>query len=156
MSHEVSICENLGLDSLKLLPHVSGLQAHLELLESLPVPTFTKPHHVGPLSLGWKILERQLSITYRGIHPKAPVKTCWASYNKKARQGYDLLVDTLWEVANEFKIDGYGLVLKNKLENSWCYCGCSSSHLAEVRYSCIFGSCYVLIKVDVGMRAHSA
>ncbi|KAG8914153.1 hypothetical protein FRC01_004198, partial [Tulasnella sp. 417] len=43
-----------------------------------------------------------------------------------------MIVDTLWEVANEFNPSGYGAVLRDKLENKWCDCGCSTDHLAEV------------------------
>ena len=50
----------------------------------------------------------------------------------KVRVGYERLVDTLWNVAKEFDVRGYGLILREKLTTKWCDCGCSTDHLGEV------------------------
>jgi RNA polymerase II-associated protein 3 len=38
----------------------------------------------------------------------------------------------LWKVAREFDPRGYGLILREKLTDKWCDCGCSTDHLGEV------------------------
>ena len=38
----------------------------------------------------------------------------------------------MWRVAREFDVRGYGLVLRQKLVEKWCECGCSTDHLGEV------------------------
>jgi hypothetical protein len=53
-------------------------------------------------------------------------------WKTKIRLGYYKLVDTLWAVASEFDVRGYGLVLREKLTDKWCDCGCSTDHLGEV------------------------
>jgi len=45
---------------------------------------------------------------------------------------YTALCTLLWTVANEFEPSGYGLILREKLINKWCECGCSTDHLGEV------------------------
>ena len=48
------------------------------------------------------------------------------------REGYERACATLWRVAREFDVRGYGLVLRQKLVEKWCECGCSTDHLGEV------------------------
>lgn len=55
-----------------------------------------------------------------------------ANWKEKIRYGYEKLAMTLWRVAREFDIRGYGLVLREKLTTKWCDCGCSTDHLGEV------------------------
>ncbi|TFK18149.1 hypothetical protein FA15DRAFT_273893 [Coprinopsis marcescibilis] len=50
----------------------------------------------------------------------------------KLRLGYIKMVQTLWRVAREFDVCGYGQVLREKLTIKWCECGCSTEHLGEV------------------------
>jgi hypothetical protein len=50
----------------------------------------------------------------------------------KLRLGYTRLVQTMWKVAREFDVRGYGQVLRDKLTVKWCECGCSTEHLGEV------------------------
>lgn len=42
------------------------------------------------------------------------------------------MASTLWKVAREFSPSGYGLLLREKLTEKWCECGCSTDHLGEV------------------------
>jgi hypothetical protein len=55
-----------------------------------------------------------------------------AELRLKLRLGYTRLVQTLWKVAREFDVRGYGGVLRDKLTIKWCECGCSTEHLGEV------------------------
>ncbi|KII84376.1 hypothetical protein PLICRDRAFT_46283 [Plicaturopsis crispa FD-325 SS-3] len=127
MSNNVTICSTRGLHSLRLLPHYPALKAHLDSLESGPSPTFTKPPHLGPLTEGLDALEEACELKYvadRGDWP--------ADWRPKIRAGYERVSQTLWRVAREFDVRGYGLVLRDKLTTKWCDCGCSTDHLAEV------------------------
>ena len=56
----------------------------------------------------------------------------WIDWRTKVRVGYERLVDTLWTVASEFDVCGYGIVLREKLTTKWCDCGCSTDHLGGV------------------------
>ncbi len=49
-SNNVPICRKRGLHSLRLLPHYSGLKAHLDTLQAMPSPAFSKPPDPGPLN----------------------------------------------------------------------------------------------------------
>ncbi|GBE88416.1 hypothetical protein SCP_1302310 [Sparassis crispa] len=122
MSHNVSICRKRGLHSLQLLPHYSALKAHLDTLEAMPAPAFAKPPHLGSLSEGLRALEDACGAKY----------TKDAEWRTKLRVGYERVCTTLWRVAGEFDVRGYGLVLREKLTNKWCDCGCSTDHLSEV------------------------
>lgn len=119
MSHDVHICKKRGLHSLHLLPFYPYLRAHLDCLESLPAPKFSKPPQLGPITYGLEAVEH----CYRGSDPE---------WRAKIRMGYNRLVDTLWQVAREYDVRGYGLVLRDKLTDKWCECGCSTDHLGEV------------------------
>jgi hypothetical protein len=55
-----------------------------------------------------------------------------SNWKEKVRYGYEKTVQTLWRVAREFDVRGYGLVLREKLTTKWCECGCSTDHLGEV------------------------
>ncbi|OJT15100.1 RNA polymerase II-associated protein 3 [Trametes pubescens] len=121
-SNGVPICQRRGLHSHHLLPHYAALKAHLDTLEAQHPPPFAKPPHLGPMSEGIRALE----------------KTCETKYGKgpdwrlRVREGYDRACATLWDVAREFDVRGYGLVLREKLTSNWCDCGCSTDHLGEV------------------------
>ncbi|KAI0791188.1 hypothetical protein C8Q75DRAFT_792478 [Abortiporus biennis] len=125
MSNNVAICGKRGLHSLRLLPHYAALKAHLDTLQSVPPPAFAKPPHLGPLSEGLRALEEACESKYS--------KTDWDSeWREQLRLGYERLTQTLWRVAREFDVRGYGLVLREKLTSKWCDCGCSTDHLSEV------------------------
>jgi hypothetical protein len=134
MSNNVTICRKRGLHSVRLLPHFPALQAHLEALESVPAPSFSKPPHLGPLSEGLTALEDAYELRFNQNSGK-PTKgsECWdPDWRLKVRVGYERVSQTLWRVAREFDIRGYGLVLREKLTSKWCDCGCSTDHLGEV------------------------
>ncbi|OBZ72562.1 RNA polymerase II-associated protein 3 [Grifola frondosa] len=122
MSNGVSICQKRGLHSLRLLPHYSALKAHLESLEALRPPSFAKPPHLGPMIEGVRALEDACETKFgKGM-----------DWRPKVRLGYERVCATLWRVAREFDVRGYGLVLREKLTTKWCDCGCSTDHLSEV------------------------
>ncbi|KAI0750054.1 hypothetical protein C8Q80DRAFT_1101519 [Daedaleopsis nitida] len=121
-SNGVEICQKSGVHSVRLLPHYDALKAHLHLLESNHPPAFAKPPHLGPMREGIRSL----------------MEACQSKYGKgqdwqlRVREGYDRLCATLWRVAREFDVRGYGLILREKLTTKWCDCGCSTDHLGEV------------------------
>ncbi|TFY83921.1 hypothetical protein EWM64_g93 [Hericium alpestre] len=130
ISNGVSVCRKRGLHSLHLLPHYAGLKAYLDALEAQPPPTFSKPAHLGPLTDGLDALEEACSIADSA---SINAKGAWdMSWRPKIRVGYERFVQTLWRIAHEFDPRGYGLVLREKLTNNWCECGCSTDHLGEV------------------------
>jgi len=125
MSNNVSICQKRGLHSLRLLPYYPALKAHLDVLESMPCATFSKPPHLGPLTDGQEALEDACKLKYDGLG--------WDDeWKEKIRVGYENVTQTLWRIAGEFDVRGYGLVLREKLTKKWCDCGCSTDHLGEV------------------------
>ncbi|TDL25853.1 hypothetical protein BD410DRAFT_896049 [Rickenella mellea] len=126
MSNNVPICQKRGLHSLRLLPHYDALKAHLDTLNAMPVATFAKPTHLPSLDESVELLEEDLS---RKRNKSGPA---WDNWKMKVRIGYERLVDTLWSVAREFDVRGYGLILREKLTTKWCDCGCSTDHLGEV------------------------
>jgi RNA polymerase II-associated protein 3 len=129
MSNNVSICQKRGLHSLRLLPYYPALKAHLDVLESMPPATFTKPPHLGPLTDGQEALEDACQMKY----DRSPGSLEWGNdWKGKVRIGYERVSQTLWHVAREFDVRGYGLVLREKLTTKWCDCGCSTDHLGEV------------------------
>jgi len=134
MSNNVSICRKKGLHSLRLLPYYPALKAHLDFLESMPAPTFTKPSHLGPLTEGREALEDACELKYRSSNKPGTPPNDWSDteWLPKVRLGYERLSQTLWRVAREFDVRGYGLVLREKLTTKWCDCGCSTDHLGEV------------------------
>lgn len=138
MSNNVPICEKRGLHSLRLLPYYPALKAHLDILESMPAPSFTKPPHLGTLTEGLEALEEACELKYgsrsnerhdSSIPPEWGASRDW---RPKVRLGYEKLSQTLWRVAREFDVRGYGMVLREKLTTKWCDCGCSTDHLGEV------------------------
>jgi len=122
----VTICQKKGLHSLRLLPHYPALKAHLDVLEAMPISNFVKPTHLPSLEESLDLLEEDLSRKKNKIGP------AWGDWRRKVRIGYERLVDTLWNVAKEFDVRGYGIVLREKLTTKWCDCGCSTDHLGEV------------------------
>ena len=123
----------MGLHSLRLLPYYPALKAHLDTLEAMPL-SFTKPPHLGSLQEGQEALEDACELKFGGwINKLAPVHAEWeGDWQTKIRFGYEKLSQTLWRVAREFDVRGYGLVLREKLTTKWCDCGCSTDHLGEV------------------------
>jgi hypothetical protein len=134
MSNGVSVCQKKGLHSLRLLPYYPSLKTHLDFLESMPAPTFTKPPHLGPLTEGREALEDACELKYRSSNKAGMPPNHWSDseWRPKVRLGYERLSQTLWRVAREFDVRGYGLVLREKLTTKWCDCGCSTDHLGEV------------------------
>lgn len=133
LSNNIAICKTRGLHSLRLLPHYPALKAHLETLEALPPATFAKPPHLGALHEGQAALEEACALKYAANSSSA--NTEWgegAGWQGKVRLGYEKLSQTLWRVAREFDVRGYGTVLREKLTSKWCDCGCSTDHLGEV------------------------
>jgi hypothetical protein len=126
MSNDVPICNKLGLHSLRLLPYYPALKAHLDTLEAMPPPTFTKPPHLGSLEEGQKALEDDCERKFIWVNE-------WeGDWRTKLHFGYEKLSQTLWRVAREFDVRGYGMILREKLTTKWCDCGCSTDHLGEV------------------------
>ncbi|KAI0636310.1 hypothetical protein C8Q77DRAFT_1052471 [Trametes polyzona] len=121
-SNGVPICQRSGIHSVRLLPHFDALKAYLDSLEAQHPPPFAKPPHLGPMSEGIRSLEE----TCRTKYGKSP------DWRARIREGYDRLCATMWRVANEFDVRGYGLTLREKLTTKWCECGCSTDHLGEV------------------------
>lgn len=126
ISNNVSICAKRGLHSLRLLPHFPALKAHLDVLEAMPNAAFSKPTHLAQLDESYDLLEGDL------LRRVSKSNSAWSDWRRKVRFGYERLVETLWHVANEFDVRGYGMVLREKLVNKWCECGCSTDHLGEV------------------------
>ncbi|KAF7311858.1 hypothetical protein MIND_00196500 [Mycena indigotica] len=126
MSNNIHVCQKRGLHSNRLLPHYDAVKSHLESLEAMPPPAFAKPPHLGSLEEGEIALEQACEAKYASI---------WGPKNEwcpKLRLGYEKLSQTLWRVAREFDVRGYGTVLRDKLTTKWCDCGCSTDHLGEV------------------------
>ncbi|EGN99413.1 hypothetical protein SERLA73DRAFT_182385 [Serpula lacrymans var. lacrymans S7.3] len=134
LSNNVHVCQRRGLHSLRLLPHYPALKAHLDQLESMPTPTFSKPPHLGPLTEGLDALEEACQLKYGDqVTSKSHGASDWDdNWRLKVRLGYERLCQTLWRVAREFDVRGYGMVLREKLTAKWCDCGCSTDHLGEV------------------------
>ena len=129
-SNNIPICRKRGLHSVRLLPHFPGVKAHLDALKAMPPPAFAKPPHLGPLSEGVRALEEACQAKYG----KASVGSSeWdPEWQLKVRVGYERVSQTLWRIAREFDVRGYGMVLRDKLTSKWCDCGCSTDHLSEV------------------------
>jgi len=131
-SNDIPICSKLGLHSLRLLPFFSALQSHLDSLEAMSPSIFSKPPHLSNLEERMDALEHACELKLRAnkvfhLHPDWDV-----NWREKIRFGYERLTMTLWKVAREFDVRGYGLVLREKLTTKWCDCGCSTDHLGEV------------------------
>ena len=122
-SNGIPICERRGLHAHQLLPHYDALLAHLSSLEAQPVPTFAKPPHLGPPTEALDTLAEAA---------RQCKKTKDADWKARVREGYDRACGTMWRVAQEFDVRGYGLALRQKLVGKWCECGCATDHLGEV------------------------
>ncbi|KAJ7471036.1 hypothetical protein FB451DRAFT_325207 [Mycena latifolia] len=130
LSNNINVCKKRGLHSMRLLPHYDALKAHLDALEAMPPAAFAKPPHLGSLQEGQDALEEACELKYASARTPAPE---WAhDWRPKVRLGYEKLSQTLWRVAREFDVRGYGMVLREKLTTKWCDCGCSTDHLGEV------------------------
>lgn len=99
--------------------------------EGLQVPTAGGSTNAGmttPQALRTSLAENpelaNAAVTYT-LSPSAETRL-------RLRLGYTRLVATLWKVAREFDVRGYGQVLRDKLTVKWCECGCSTEHLGEV------------------------
>jgi hypothetical protein len=142
MSNNVPICQKRGLHSLRLLPYYPALKAHLDVLESMPPPTFSKPPHLGPLTDAQDALEDACRLNY-DCFGNSRISPDWdKDWKERVRIGYERVSQTLWHVAREFDVRGYGLVLREKLTTKWCDCGCSTDHLGEV--------CEITVREDEG------
>ena len=129
-SNDVPVCRKRGLHSTHLLPHYTALNAYLERLKSMSPPSFSKPPHLGPLTEGYHALEGACAARYKDV----PVGSSESDseWLLKVRVGYERVAQTLWRVASEFDVRGYGTALRDKLTSKWCDCGCSTDHLSEV------------------------
>lgn len=132
MSNNVPICNKRGLHSLRLLPYFPALKTHLDALESMPPASFSKPPHLGSLQDGQDALEDACELKYARAYEKAGHPEWDAAWRLKVRFAYERLAQTLWRVAREYDVRGYGMVLREKLTTKWCDCGCSTDHLGEV------------------------
>ena len=134
LSNNVPVCRNRGLHSLRLLPFYEALKAHLDVLEAMPHATFAKPPHLGTLAEGLEALEEACELKYgeKSLLRSTPPPGWDQHWRLKVRLGYERVSQTLWRVAREFDVSGYGNVLREKLTTKWCDCGCSTDHLGEV------------------------
>ena len=136
MSNDVPIHQKKGLDSLRLLPHFTALKAYLDSLEAMPPASFVKPSRLGPLTEGYTALEDACNLVFcpptKGKGSSRGGKEDQDEWRLKVRVGYERISQTLWSVAREFDVRGYGSVLREKLTNKWCDCGCSTDCLSEV------------------------
>ncbi|KAH0833443.1 hypothetical protein J3R83DRAFT_12558 [Lanmaoa asiatica] len=134
LSNNVPVCRNRGLHSLRLLPYYDALKAHLDVLEAMPHATFAKPPHLGTLAEGLEALEEACELKYgeKSLLRSTPPPGWDQHWRLKVRLGYERVSQTLWRVAREFDVSGYGNVLREKLTTKWCDCGCSTDHLGEV------------------------
>ncbi|GLB44776.1 putative tetratricopeptide repeats [Lyophyllum shimeji] len=131
LSNGVPICAKRGLHSLRLLEYYPALRAHIDALEAMPPPTFSKPPHLGSLQEGREALEDACELKFRLSNDQG--MGGWdKDWRAKVHLGYERLSQTLWKVAREFDVRGYGKVLREKLTSKWCDCGCSTDHLGEV------------------------
>ena len=160
MSRGVTVYPNSGIHSESLLPHLDSLESYLATLDATPGPHFARPPTLGPLRPNLEFLERQcmnfVKKMVRAQVPKTPGKQydsyiesitnkkgdeCderllppeWRDWRLKLRTGCDSLIEVVWEVANEYNPAGFGSLLRGKLEERWCDCGCSTDSLADVR-----------------------
>ena len=92
----------------------------------MPVASFKKPANLPRIEESFEVLADD--IASRG----EKAGRAWEDWRTKIRIGYERIVDTLWDVAKEFDVRGYGVVLREKLTTKWCDCGCSTDHLGEV------------------------
>ncbi|KIJ62920.1 hypothetical protein HYDPIDRAFT_182579 [Hydnomerulius pinastri MD-312] len=134
LSNNVPVCRKRGLHSLRLLPFYDALKAHLDVLEGMPHASFAKPPHLGPLTEGLEALEEACELKYgeKSLLRSTPPPGWDQHWRLKVRLGYERVSQTLWRVAREFDVSGYGNVLREKLTTKWCDCGCSTDHLGEV------------------------
>lgn len=170
MSRNIHLCPRSGIHSYSLIPYLHQLKAHLHTLEALPSPTFYKPHTMGRLLPDFDLLDKHCEArvkrlvfqqnaleadskeaAYLASKPKDAkedadkVAPAWRDWKLKVQTGYEMLVATLWEVANEFSPAGFGANLTERLTTSWCDCGCSWDWLGEV--------CLIITKQNANVSA---
>ncbi|KAG8904655.1 hypothetical protein FRB99_001375 [Tulasnella sp. 403] len=129
ISHDVEICPHSGVHSMRLLPYLPQLEAHRASLEAMPPPQFSKPPSLNPSNAKLEVLQthcrqkvKRLLAQYSEQTPGAQYDSyvesitkkkrpgldesklppTWKDWHLKLTVGYDLLVKTVWEVANEF------------------------------------------------------
>ena len=134
LSNNVPVCRKRGLHSLRLLPYYDALKTHLDVLDAMPHATFSKPPHLGALNEGLEALEEACELKYgeKSLLRSTPPPGWDQSWRLRVRLGYERVSQTLWRIAREFDVSGYGNVLREKLTTKWCDCGCSTDHLGEV------------------------
>ena len=91
----------------------------------MPIASFSKPTNLPSFEESLLSLENELSKT-------ECTGSVWEDWRQKVRIGYENLIHTLWQVAREFDVRGYGVTLREKLTTKWCDCGCSTDHLGEI------------------------
>ncbi|KAF8340492.1 uncharacterized protein EI90DRAFT_3035761 [Cantharellus anzutake] len=123
VSHEVPLCGQRGLHSHLLLPFHDHMRVHLKTLERGGAPVLSKPYHLSSTTSGLKSLETYCTSRVKST-PPGKLPKGWLNWKVKIKEGYDRMVETLWEVAQEFDVRGYGLVLREKLTDKWCCLGC--------------------------------
>lgn len=98
----------------------------------MSTPIFSKHPHLGNLEARKEALEHACE-KLAWANEIVPLHPDWdGNWREKVRYGYEKLSQTLWRVAREFDVRGYGTVLREKLSTKWCDCGCSTDHLGEV------------------------
>lgn len=159
LARDVEICPHRGVHSHRLMQYLPQLESHLASLQAGSPPRFAKPQALGILGPKFDLVERHClnrvkrmltsqsqgtpgaqydsyveSITRNKPNAldESQLPPSWRDWRLKIRVGFELLSETVWEVANEFDPTGFGGVLRDKLENKWCDCGCSTDHLGEV------------------------
>ena len=81
------------------------MRAHLRMLEALPPPKFSKPPHLCSLAKAYKTLERYCLSRIKNT-PAGSLPPQWNDWKPKIREGYDRMVETLWDVADELDVRG--------------------------------------------------
>ncbi|KAF8987817.1 hypothetical protein BDQ17DRAFT_1435375 [Cyathus striatus] len=136
LSNNVTICHKRGLHS-SVFSHYPLLKAHLESLESMPPRHSASPpfrllkEGLDALDEACRTFEiRSSSLLVQTRHDSTKeIHEDPPTLHQKLTYGYEKACQTLWSVAREFDVRGYGTVLREKLTSKWCDCGCSTDHL---------------------------
>ena len=81
----------------------------------MPPPTFSKPPHLGSLQEGQDALEDACELKFCKLGEFGSCPPEWEDdWRPKVRHGYEKLSQTLWRVAREFDVRGFGNVLRDK------------------------------------------
>lgn len=142
VARDIPLCPRSGIHSYSLVPYTNKIKAHMQLLETLAPPTFLKPHTMGKLLPNFDLLDKHCDARARRLSLQSPtgqagvqellIPPAWRDWKGKLKIGYDLLVEILWETANEFNPAGFAQSLTERLTTNWCECGCSWDWLGEV------------------------